>query len=341
MPITVSSAVQQLSNGSTTGTVLGYNTTPISFFGGTPAAQALQGSLKGVNGNVTLYSTTQSPTSIAANTVAEQTLTVTGIASTDFVVAVKPTSQAGLAVCSARASAANTVAVAFANVTAAGITPTASELWTFIGIAQPLVLTQSLSPAVVASNTTAEQQFTVTGIVNGMAVAVNKPTTQAGLGVVGARVIAANTIGITFLNATGAAITPTAAETYKIFGAVGMQPSPVMTTITAALTPVSVAANTTAEQTFTVAGLVSGTQLFVDKPSVQPGLALDGARVSATNTLALNYINATTSPITPTAETYTIGYFPAAAPAAGSSLITDSVMGASPLTVMNQLGLVG
>lgn len=73
-----------------------------------------------------------------------------------------------------------------------------------------------ISPAAVAANTTAEQTFTVTGLLTTDVVSVNKPTAQAGLGIVGARVSAADTLAITFSNNTGAAITPTAAETYKI-----------------------------------------------------------------------------------------------------------------------------
>lgn len=76
----------------------------------------------------------------------------------------------------------------------------------------------SLSPGAVAANTTAEQTFTVNGLAVGDAMFVNKPTAQAGLGIVGARVSAANTLAITFSNNTGLAITPTAAETYQIGG---------------------------------------------------------------------------------------------------------------------------
>ena len=79
-------------------------------------------------------------------------------------------------------------------------------------------LTASLTPAQVAANTTAEQTFTVTGLAVGDVVFVNKPTAQAGLGIVGARVSAANTLAITFVNATASPITPTAAETYRIGG---------------------------------------------------------------------------------------------------------------------------
>lgn len=76
---------------------------------------------------------------------------------------------------------------------------------------------QALSPAQVAINTTAEQTFTVTGLeVGDVILSVNKPTAQAGLGIVGYRVSAANTLAITFANVTGAAITPTASEVYKV-----------------------------------------------------------------------------------------------------------------------------
>ena len=72
------------------------------------------------------------------------------------------------------------------------------------------------------------------------------------------------------------------------------------------VTPVSVAANTTAEQSFTVAGLVAGDYVGVSKPSLNAGLGIVNARVSAANTLAVTYSNNTASPIVPTAETYTV-----------------------------------
>lgn len=77
--------------------------------------------------------------------------------------------------------------------------------------------TATLSPAIVAANTTAEQLFTVTGVKTSDMVVVNKPTAQAGLGIVGIRVSAANQVGITFSNNTAAGITPTASEVYSFF----------------------------------------------------------------------------------------------------------------------------
>lgn len=74
----------------------------------------------------------------------------------------------------------------------------------------------ALSPALIVLNTTAEQTFTVPGLAVGDWVFVNKPTAQAGLGIVGCRVTAANTLGITFSNNTGSSITPTASQTYLV-----------------------------------------------------------------------------------------------------------------------------
>ncbi len=79
-----------------------------------------------------------------------------------------------------------------------------------------VLLGVKLSPAIVAANTTAEQTFTVPGLLLGDNVQVSKPTTQAGLGIVNARVSAPNTLAIAFSNNTGAGITPTAAEIYQL-----------------------------------------------------------------------------------------------------------------------------
>lgn len=64
--------------------------------------------------------------------------------------------------------------------------------------------------------TSAEQDITVNGVeVNDIVIAINKPSLNAGLGVVNARVKSANTIAITYMNATAGAIDP-AAETYTL-----------------------------------------------------------------------------------------------------------------------------
>lgn len=80
-----------------------------------------------------VFSITLSPGSVAPNTSAEQTFSATGIGllSTDLVVVQKPTSQAGLIIGGARpTSTADQLAINFGNLTAATITPTASEVYT-------------------------------------------------------------------------------------------------------------------------------------------------------------------------------------------------------------------
>lgn len=78
------------------------------------------------------------------------------------------------------------------------------------------LLGPTLSPISVAPNTTAEQTFTVNGLQLGDFIDAGKPTAQAGLGLVNARVSAANTLAITFSNNTAATITPTPSEVYSV-----------------------------------------------------------------------------------------------------------------------------
>ena len=66
----------------------------------------------------------------------------------------------------------------------------------------------------------------------------------------------------------------------------------------------SVAANTSAEQTFTVSGLSTKDIVFVNKSDLDAGLVVGNARVSAADTLALTFGNLTGSPIDPASETY-------------------------------------
>jgi hypothetical protein len=352
MPLSITSAPRQLSDGNSAGTVLGQATNNaglpdnLAFFGATPVPQLLQGSLWKNFGALNVNVVSNSPSSVLANSSSEKSFTVVGVAATDVVVAaIKPTTQAGLLVGSARVSAANTILVTFGNNTAANITPTTTEAYQFVTVPSTLAFTAvTLTPASVAANTTVEQQFTVPGVQVGMVMSVNKPTLNAGVVITNVRAIAANTIGITFANCTAAAVTPTAAEVYQVFGTQGMRPAPLVQVFTAALTPASVAANTTAEQTFTVPGLALGTasgtpNVVVNKPSIQAGLTVAGARVSALNTLAINFANDTATAITPTAaELYSIAMFYTPIPAAGANLATPAVMGVDAGSELSRLG---
>jgi hypothetical protein len=73
----------------------------------------------------------------------------------------------------------------------------------------------TLSPASVAANTTAEQNFASVLTSGDIVVGVSKPTAQAGLGIVGWRA-SGTTLFITFSNNTASPITPTASEVYQV-----------------------------------------------------------------------------------------------------------------------------
>ena len=77
------------------------------------------------------------------------------------------------------------------------------------------VVSVTFNPASVAAATTAEQTVTVTGLKTTDLVFVRKPTLTAGLGIAGARVSAADTLAITFVNATAGALDP-GSEVYQV-----------------------------------------------------------------------------------------------------------------------------
>lgn len=260
---------------------------------------------------------TLSPAAVAPNTTIEQQFTVSGLRSgaRTLVQVSKPTSQAGLDIVGCRAVSDNLLGITFVNVSAATITPTAAESYTVLSVAgidtiDNMMVYQTLqSPAAVANATSAEVGLTVTGLLTtDVVVGVSKPTAQAGIGLVGWRVSAADTLGLTFMNATAATVTPTTSQSYAV-AIFRQSPAAPLVVYSQTLTPVAVAANTTAEQTFTVTGLVASSAVWVNKPSFQAGLGIAGVRVSATNTLAINYGNSSAATITPTAETYVIGNF--------------------------------
>ncbi len=447
-PPSISNQIQHLANRSTTGVIVNSdldvygNPSELGFYGAPPVTQpVVSGGLAGGQAGtvVNSYLLTASPSAVAANTTAEQTFTVTGIAGTTSLIVVnKPTSQAGLGVAGVRASAANQIAITFSNDTAGSITPTASEVYQVIEI-QPgdgMTFTAALTPAAVPANTTSEQVFTVptAAVAIGTVLVVNKPTAQAGLGVSNARVSGLNQVSVTFFNNTAGSITPTAGETYKFadianlgassnmlvlgvnvgtlssvganttaeqtvavsgllasdvivgvskptaqagLGIVGQRVSsagnigitfsnntgsgivptasevykvtvfranPVAPAVeyNAPLTPGSVAANTTAEQTFTVSGLVASTAVAVSKPSSQGGLALVGYRISGANTLALNFQNDTANTLTPPAETYAVVNFQQAGLAGGvtQGVVQSSGAGESLVAALTALGLI-
>lgn len=436
---------RQLSDGNSLGTMLGQSATDkIGFYGNAatsavaqPSGYAQTALTRGLAaGVVSTYSTTQTPSAAGATTSSESAFTVqtgTGFVMQpivgDTVIVNKLAAQAGLGVGNTRVSANNTINQTFFNLTAGSITPTGSEVYKVVTLRGLPTISAVLTPSVVAASATVEQQFTVTGLQVGQLVQVSKPTSQTGLDIAGCRVVAANTLGITFVNATASPITPTAAETYTVtamngldavnnevmygfnVGTVGaitagvvvsggsttltgllasdavvglfkptaqagatnvatpiygiptantltlyflgtgtgatptasevytvkttrLNPAAPLLMYSSNLTPTSVAANTTAEQTFTVTGLVAGSVAWVNKPSWTNGIGIAGVRVSGANTLAITFSNSTSAAITPPAEAYLIGNFQVPAPGAGNVVYQTAAAVVTQLATM-------
>src|SRR5258708_524978 len=122
MPLSVSSAARQLSDGNTVGTILGRTSQDvIGFYGLSQGVVQPSGNAQAVltrgqpGGIVATAASTNTPTSIPVQATSEVTLTLNqklsqvgsgfsfGLASTtDFVLTSKPTQQAGLAVATSR-----------------------------------------------------------------------------------------------------------------------------------------------------------------------------------------------------------------------------------------------
>lgn len=68
--------------------------------------------------------------------------------------------------------------------------------------------------------------------------------------------------------------------------------------------PASVAANTTAEQTFNVPGLKLGDVVTAVKPTNTAGITVGNVRVSAVDTLAVTFGNHTAGALDPVSETW-------------------------------------
>ena len=358
MPITTTSAQRQLSDANFLtggpGTTFGQsNLDGISFYGVACVAQPSGPAQKIVaSGNAagvvaTIYSAAQSPSSVSTITTAEKTMTLVTAAGSNFQVTTtdlmfvnKITSQAGLGVGNVRASASNTAAVTFSNPTGATLTPTASQSYVIVAVRGFNTISGTLTPGTVAASSIIEQQFTVAGVRAGELLQVNKPTAQAGLDIVGCRVVANNIVGITYLNATAAVLTPTAAEVYTFASMSGMDAMNNELVVQSLQSPGSIAANSQAEQALTVTGLASTDFVKgISKPTSQTGLAVaTNMRISAANTLQLGFGNFTGAALTPTAtETYSVDLF-RMNPVAPLTVVTASLapIGVAPTTTAEQ-----
>lgn len=295
-----------------------------------------------------------SPSPVALNTTAEQIFTITGSVCLPGTVAIvnKPTAQTGLGYSIyARVVGVNQVGITFAAVSSGAvttaITPTASETYSFAFLPQLNAFNPTLIYGIAAgqnanaASSCVEQTTGVIGIMaNDTISGISKPAVQVTTGVLGGRVTsglpAATTgvIGIHYVNLF-AGSTPTSSEVYlaTIQRQVPLNP---MMIYSQALATSAIAATTSAEVTTTVTGLVVSSSVVLNKPTCTPGLLITNARVSAANTIAVSYMNLTTTSINVPSETYTIGNVQLQGPGLGATTTAGLFIAQSYFPAMQQ-----
>jgi len=82
-------------------------------------------------------------------------------------------------------------------------------------VSRDVLYTPSINPTSVPANSEDSQTFTVTGLVSGNHVTVNKPTKTTDLSILDAFISADDTLSITFRNFSGSPINP-GTETYLV-----------------------------------------------------------------------------------------------------------------------------
>ena len=276
---------------------------------------------------------TISPASVAANSSAEQTFTMAGLRTGMVVWVNKPTAQAGLGIGGCRVVSTGVLGITFLNSTAAAIVPTASEAYRVFGttglnaVDNTLIYGVNVGTLAAVNTVTAPELIVATlgMLTTDTIMGVSKPTAQAGLGTGYGRVSSAGNIAFQFVNPTAGNITPTADEVYQVsvYRSVPVAP---LKLYTQTLTPVSVATITTAEQTFTVTGLIVSSFVTVSAPALQAGLSIVGARVSAADTLALVFQNDTAGALVPNAGSFVIGNFQQIAIGTTTSYVKQAIV---------------
>lgn len=278
-------------------------------------------------GYLTIFqSNSQKEPTLTAQNISAMAITLTGapmVSTADVVIINKQVPLAQFGIANVRVStsspAINTAIfiLSGANLNISGVSTTtpSSDQYIVTALRGSIVNSIALTPAVVAANTTMEQQFTVTGVCPGMIVPLNKPSEQQGLGIGNVRVVANNVLGVTYINNGNTAITPTS-ETYLYSGLAGIAPiSPIViaginmsqagvitVTGSAAITS-NLVTVTGVQQTDVVMGV--GQNILINATTITSGnsIPLIGAQVSTQvpNQMYLRFVNTQTSAVPITA----------------------------------------
>ena len=250
----------------------------------------------------------------------------------------KAAQQAGLGITNVQVLADNQIGITYVNYTSAAITPTAPETYQVMALDPIGALSNKVEISIPVTSASAtgqsaaitEYSIGANGVLaSDMPGVPVKPTHTANLAPIMGRAVA-NGITLAIINPSGTTVTPAGPENY-IVPLLRNQPVAPSAGYLQLLTPTSVAANTTAEQTFTVTGLIytnsTPSTVEVRKPSVTTGIEIVGYRVTAANTLGITYQNTTAAAIVPPAEYYQILNWQDVSPAAGGWIADWSSFG--------------
>lgn len=249
---------------------------------------------------VVSHSNSQSEPTLTAQNISSMQITLTGapmLSTADVVVLNKQVPLAQFGIANVRVSTSSpaintaimTIMGANLNISGVSTTTPTGDKYLMAAFRGSLVNSVTLTPSVVAANTTAEQQFTVSGVAPGMVVPITKPTDQQGLGIAGTRVVSNNVLGITFINTSNTAITPTASEVYNYVGAAGAAPvSPFITFgVNMSQAPIITVSGTLAgsgtQSLVTVTGIQNSDQVI----GVGQNILMNATTVTAGNTVML------------------------------------------------------
>src|SRR3990167_8704929 len=289
-------------------------------------------------------SVTLSPSVVVANNTSEQQFTVTGLAPGMTVPVVKPTEQRGLGIAGTRVVSNNILGITFVNSGMSAITPTASEVYRYAGLAGIAstvniltagIFTSSLQVSGVSNDAVTAQAIAVTGIRASdrfLGTGQHHYNDVAGITLISARVSAANVVALAFLNSLSSLsapskLTPTVNDTYTL-PMLRINNEAPMTKFEVSLSPSAVGVSASTEQSFTVTGLVNPSVVYVTKPSFTSGIGIVNCRVSAADTLGITFCNPTAASITPPTETYIVA---AVGPVLGRGHYLEHIV--SPLAV--------
>jgi len=254
---------------------------------------------------------TLSPVAVPATSTVEQIFTLTGNVCYPGTIGIvnKPTQQTSLAYSQfCRVVGLNQVGITYINtLSTAAITPTASEAYQFAFLPQlnafnPTVIYMipggqaATNASSVTWETSAATGLVTTDVCSGVGIALSSAALSSTM-IGNPYVTSAGVLQIPYLTVLGTQ-TPPASQTLSVTvqKAFPLNPNMLYSTTLAGTT---CAATTTVEATTTVTGLLVSSSVGV-MPTTGPwqsGVIVANARVSAANTIAVTYINPTTSSV--------------------------------------------